>query len=242
MTRQVKMIGIVGGMSWASTITYYRMINEETIRITNGRRCGSVRIVSFDSSEIEQLIKTNSWSALADRIEDATNVLVGMGCEIIVVASNTAHIAFECCPDRLHDRTMHIADAIVDQLVAIGTTRPGFVGTSATLSGLARGRFANKMGRAPVIPAAEMWTRLDEIVFERLCRGVVCDADKMTIEALLDELRNRGAEHIVLGCTEIGLLFSREEKSQLRLIDSAEVHAAVAARIAIDGVGARLPG
>src|SRR5713101_1630278 len=88
-----KTIGIVGGMSWASTITYYRVVCEETIRITEGKSCGSLKIISFDSSEIERIIEERRWQMLADRISAATRSLVEMGSDIVLVASNTAHVA-----------------------------------------------------------------------------------------------------------------------------------------------------
>jgi aspartate racemase len=228
----VKTIGIVGGMSWASTMIYYRVINEETIRITQGRRCGSLHVISFDSSEVELLIEQKSWQALANKIGEAARSLVQMGSDIILVASNTAHIVFEYYPASLHRRTMHIADALVDRLTTLRTTQPGFIGTSTTLSNLASGRFVRKLGFAPLVPNPDIWNELDEIIFTRLCRGIVFQKDKKTLEMIVRDMRSRGAQQIILGCTEIGLLFSTDEKERLGLLDAAEIHALVAAQYA----------
>lgn len=224
-------------MSWASTMTYYRVVSEETIRITGGRSCGSLRIVSFDSSEIERLIEEQHWQTLANKIATATRLLVEMGCDIVLIASNTAHLAFEHCPAALHERTIHIADALVERLTGLGTGHPGFLGTSAMLSNLTNGRLVRMLGHNPILPRSNTWSELDRVIFTRLCRGVVLQEDKKTLESIIDDMRSRGAKHTILGCTEIGLLFSSREKESLELLDSAEVHASLAARHSI----ARLP-
>jgi aspartate racemase len=230
MSNSPRTIGIVGGMSWASTMTYYRVVSEEIIRITRGRSCGSVHIVSFDSSEIERFIEEQRWQTLANKIAAATHSLVEMGSDIVLVASNTAHLAFEHCPAALHERTIHIADALVERLTALGATCPGFLGTSTTLSNLTNGRLVRMLGYDPVLPPSNTWSELDRMIFTRLCRGVVLQADKKTLESIIDDMSSRGAKHIILGCTEIGLLFSPQQKESMGLLDSAEVHASVAAR------------
>ncbi len=224
-----KTIGIVGGMSWASTITYYRVVCEETIRITEGKSCGSLKIISFDSSEIERIIEERRWQMLADRISAATRSLVEMGSDIVLVASNTAHVAFEQYPSSLHKQTIHIADAIADRLASLGIASAGLVGTSTTLLNLASGRLVRRLGYTPTLPPPRTWSEIDEVIFRRLCRGVIRPKDKEMLVSMLGDMKSRGAARIIVGCTEIGLLFTSDEKEDLGLLDAAEIHASVAA-------------
>ncbi len=234
MTPRMKKIGVVGGMSWASTITYYRVLNEEIIRLTNGARCGSIQVISFDSSEIEKLIEHNQWKALAQRISDASLTLASSGCEIIVVASNTAHIAFDHFPNLLHASTIHIIDAIACRIDKLQTDRVGFLGTSAMLTALNSGRLSRRLGFSLDTPAISTWMELDRMIFDRLCRGSILQEDRAQLVAIVEVMKRRGATQIVLGCTEIGLLFSRDEKAQMCLLDTAELHASAAAHRALD--------
>ncbi len=151
-----------------------------------------------------------------------------MGSDIVLVASNTAHVAFEHCPDSLHMRTFHIADAIADRLVSLRIASAGLIGTSTTLLNLASGRLVRRLGYAPVTPSPRAWSDIDEIIFTRLCRGVIRPNDKEMLVSILGDMKSRGAKRIILGCTEIGLLFTSEEKEELGLLDAAEIHASVA--------------
>jgi aspartate racemase len=229
MSGRAKTIGIVGGMSWASTITYYRVVCEEIIRMTAGQSCGSLRIISFNSNEIEKIIEDRRWQELAEKISNATQCLVEMGSEIIIVASNTAHLAFEQHPASLDKRTIHIADALVDRLTSMGIASVGMVGTSTTSSSIATGRLVRRLGYMPIIPPSDVWRTIDDIIFTRLCRGIIRPEDKELMISILDGIRLRGAARIILGCTELGLLFTSEEKAALGLLDAAEIHASVAA-------------
>lgn len=235
----VKRLGILGGMSWVSSLKYYETINLEILKLTQGTRAADLVLWSFDTTEIEPLIAAGDWQAIAMLLQDAADRFVACGVEGIIIASNTIHRVLEHDFLKLPLPFVDIRDSLLQELRQQSLKRVGFIGTSATMSGDVHQHLLDGgAGIDVVLPPSELWAQIDDMIYNGLCRGERRASDQKLARHLMQAFKALGVDHIVLGCTELGRL--RIETPGITLLDTSEIHARDAARWSVDQVTTRI--
>ena len=224
----MKTIGLIGGLSWESSVEYYRLINQETQRRLGGLHSAQCLMYSFDFGEIEALQAAGNWNAASKRMVDAAMRLEGAGAECIVICSNTMHRMADDIEAALTIPLLHIADATAMPIVAAGIRRVGLLGTRYTMEqDFYRGRMTKGFGLDVRIPNEAGRAIVHRVIYEELVRGLIKLESRRQYQAVIANLKAGGAEAIILGCTEIGLLISPED-SALPSFDTTRLHALAA--------------
>jgi aspartate racemase len=225
----VRRLGILGGMSWVSSLKYYETINLEILKLTGGTRTADLVLWSFDTTQIEPLIAAEDWREIARHLQDAIDRMMACKVEGIIIASNTIHRVLEQNHLNLPVPFIDIRDSLLNELCRQSITRVGFVGTSATMKGdIYRHLFDGSIGVDVVLPPQDLWADIDDMIFNGLCRGVRRDDDQKLARRGMRWFKQQGVGHVVLGCTELSRL--RIETAGLALLDTSEIHARDAAR------------
>lgn len=224
----MKTIGLIGGLSWESSVEYYRIINQETQNRLGGLHSARCLMYSFDFDEIETLQAAGDWEAATRRMIEAALSLQRGGAECIVICSNTMHrMADDVCA-AVDLPLLHIADATADAILAAGWRKAGLLGTRFTMEqDFYRGRLVNRFGLDVIIPSAANREIVHRIIYEELVRGIVNASSRAQYQTVIDDLRADGAQAVILGCTEIGLLI-QSQHSPLPLFDTTLLHARAA--------------
>jgi len=231
----MKTIGLLGGMSWESTIPYYRIINERVAETLGGLHSARILLYSADFDEIETLQREDRWREAGELLADAAVSLQGAGAQCLVMCTNTMHKVVPQIETRLDVPILHIADATADAVHAAGMKTVGLLGTAFTMEqDFYRGRLEGAHGLAVLVPRADSRRRVHDVIYSELCRGVVSSTSRAQFKEVVSELSGMGAEGVILGCTEIGLLL-RPEDVALPLFDTTRLHAEAAAAFALDG-------
>jgi len=221
----VKTIGLIGGLSWESSIEYYRIINQETQKRLGGLHSASCLMYSFDFGEIEALQSAGDWDAATERIADAARKLQLAGADCIVICSNTMHLMADALEAALALPLIHIADATAKPILAGGFRKVGLLGTRFTMEkDFYRGRMIERFGLEVLTPDACGRAIVHDIIYKELVRGLIRAESRREYQAVIDELRDSGAEAVILGCTEIGLLIKPEDCA-LPAFDTTVLHA-----------------
>jgi aspartate racemase len=219
----MKTIGLIGGMSWESSAHYYRILNEETARRLGGLHSAEVILHSVDFAPIEELQRADDWPAAGERLAEVAQGLVAAGAQVLGLATNTMHIVADEVTAGLDARFVHIADPTAEALTADGFGKVGLLGTRFTLEKpFYRERLAAR-GLDVLVPEVDV-TNLNGIIYEELCKGIVTDASRRRYVSAIELLAARGAEAVILGCTEIGMLID-DSVSPLPVYDTTELHA-----------------
>ena len=219
----MRTIGLIGGMSWESSAHYYRILNEETARRLGGLHSAEVILHSVDFTPIEEMQRADDWQAAGVRLATVARGLVAAGAEVLGLATNTMHIVADEMTAGLDARFVHIADPTADALLADGFGRVGLLGTRFTLEKpFYRERLAAR-GLDVLVPEVDV-TNLNGIIYEELCKGIVTEDSRRRYVAAIELLAARGAEAVILGCTEIGMLID-DSASPLPVYDTTELHA-----------------
>jgi aspartate racemase len=221
---KVARIGLLGGMSWVSSLEYYRIINTRILDLTAGRSAADLILFSFDTVHIEAFIARQDWRAIAGELLAARAHLLAAGARVVAVASNTIHNAVDPREWTTGPAFVHIFAATLDEIRRRDVRCVGLIGTSATLRGrtyapLIRG----DAGIRCLVPDEALWSDLDRIIFDELCRDARKAASARLVEAEVERLQDCGAECIVLACTELRELVAFDQA--VPLIDTTEVHA-----------------
>ena len=224
----MKKIGILGGMSWESTITYYKVINEMIGRYQGGNVSADMLIRSLDLALIDSYQSCGRWDMVAEILCEAAKELEQMGADFLIMASNTVHKVYDQVQDAVNVPVLHIADATVESIKTEGLKRVGLLGTRYTMEGdfLKEKLIARDV--EVIVPPKARWDRIHKAIFEEACIGTVSLETKAMFRQVIKELQAQGAEGIILGCTELGLLIESSD-SPLKLFDTAELHAQMAA-------------
>ncbi|APZ98453.1 aspartate racemase [Sphingopyxis sp. QXT-31] len=229
----MKMIGMIGGMSWESSAEYYRLINRDVrgrLGPTASARC---LLWSFDFSEIERLQNAGDWNALTAMMIDAARRLEAGGAELLIICTNTMHLMADAVQAAVSVPLLHIADVAADRLHAAGIEKAGLLGTAFTMEkDFYRDRLAARHGLSVVVPGAEDRAVAHRIIYDELVAGVVTEASRDAYRAIIARLVDAGAEAIILGCTEIMLLVQPED-SPVPLFDTTTLHATAAVEMVI---------
>ena len=231
----MKTIGLIGGMSWESTQTYYRLINQHVRTALGGLHSAKVVLYSVDFAEIEALQHQGNWQATAEILAAASKAVEAAGADFLVLCTNTMHKVAEPLEAAVSIPLLHIADATAQVLQQQGITCVGLLGTRFTMEQAFYIERLQRHGIEVVVPTEPQRERVHSVIYQELCLGVVkadAKADYLNIVASLAE---RGAQGVILGCTEIGLLIQQADTS-VPLFDTTEIHAAQAVQRALGSV------
>jgi aspartate racemase len=229
----MKMIGLIGGMSWESSAEYYRILNRgvrDRLGPTASARC---LLWSFDFSEIERLQHEGDWSGLTARMIDAARRLEAGGADVLLICTNTMHRMAEEVQDAVSVPLLHIADPTAEQIKAAGFKRIGLLGTAFTMEqDFYKGRLRDLHGLDVIVPDDDDRVIMHQIIYEELVTGKVTSAARDAYRQVIDRLAASGAEAVILGCTEIMLLVKPED-SPVPLFDTTALHAEAAVAMAL---------
>ncbi|HNQ22883.1 MAG TPA: aspartate/glutamate racemase family protein [Phycisphaerae bacterium] len=229
----MKTIGLIGGMSWESSVTYYRTINEHVARRLGGLHSAPCVLWSFDFSEIHRLQHEDRWDEATKRLSDAGVALRDAGADFLVICTNTMHKMADAVQAAAGLPLLHIADSTAERIQAAGLRHVGLLGTRFTMEeDFYRGRLAERHGLEVSIPSAAEREFLHSVIFGELCRGIVTDTSRRRCRAIIDKLTDGGCGGMILGCTELGLLITPGD-SPVPLFDTAIIHAEAAAALAV---------
>ena len=228
----MKTIGLIGGMSWESTVPYYQLINEYVKKELGGLHSAKIALYSVEFDEIEKCQSEDRWDDAAKILADAAVGLEKCGADFILICTNTMHKVYAQVQAAVSVPLIHIADATGDALKAAGIRKVGLLGTRYTMQQeFYKGRLA-EAGFDVAVPPEEMIGELNRIIFEELCVGEIKEDSRAYFARAIGELKKEGCEGVILGCTEIGLLV-RPEDSVLPVFDTTVIHAEAAAKKAL---------
>ena len=229
----MRTIGLIGGMSWESTLEYYRLINQGVAGRLGGLHSARCLLYSVDFAEIERLQSAGDWEATATILADAAARLERGGADFIVLCTNTMHIVADAITAAVSVPLLHIADATANAIRAAGVRTVGLLGTRFTMEQeFYLGRLRDQHGLTVVVPEASDRELVHSVIYTELCRGDIQPQSRAAYVAVIDRLAAMGAEAVILGCTEIGLLI-RPADSPLRLFDTTRIHAEAAVERAL---------
>lgn len=229
----MKTIGLLGGMSWESTQTYYRLINEGVKARLGGLHSAKLVLFSVDFAEIEALQHEGDWPATADILSGAAVALQKAGADFLVIGTNTMHKVAPEIEQASQIPLLHIADATAQLLNQDGITRVGLLGTRFTMEqAFYRDRLENA-GIEVITPDEDQRAEVHRVIYEELCRGEIIPESRTSYLDIVASLSGRGAQAVILGCTEIGLLI-RQADTEVPLYDTTEIHAAQAVELALN--------
>lgn len=229
----MKTVGLIGGMSWESTVTYYQIINETIKRELGGLHSAKLLLYSVDFSEIEEYQANGEWSKSAEVLSDAAVNLEKAGADYIVICTNTMHKVAPEIQKNISIPIIHIAEATANELKSKGISKVGLLGTKYTMT---QEFYKSKLienGIDVVIPGQEGVEAVNNIIYNELCLGIISEDSKKKYLDIIAELEEMGAEGVILGCTEIGLLIKQED-TKLPVFDTTQIHATKAALLAIE--------
>lgn len=229
----MKTIGMIGGMSWESSLEYYRIINERVAQKLGGVHSAKSLMLSVDFAEIETLQREGRWDEATQSMVEAAQALQLGGADFIVICTNTMHKMAEDVAASVSIPLLHIADATAAQIVARGLKRIGLLGTRFTMEeDFYKGRLEKKFALDVLTPDQADRDIVHRVIYEELVLGKIEPASKAEYLRIIHKLQERGAEGIILGCTEIGLLVKQSDCS-LPLFDTTLLHAEAAVELAL---------
>lgn len=230
----MRTIGLIGGMSWESSAEYYRIINQQVRDRLGPLRSAQILLYSVDFGPVEQAQHAGRWDDAAQILQDAARRLQAGGADCIVLCTNTMHLVAPQIEAAVSVPFLHIADAAGAAAVKANTLTVGLLGTAFTMEqDFLKARLAAQSLNV-LVPDADERRAVHRIIYEELCVGVISEASRQVYQQAIANLAARGAQAIILGCTEIGLLI-KPEHSDLPLLDTTELHAQAAVAFALGG-------
>ena len=219
-----KVIGLLGGMSWPSTLTYYRDLNKAVQARLGGSHSARVLIWSDDYHAIERMQLAGDWVAAGDSLARAATRLEAAGAELLGIACNTMHRVSAAVRARTATPLVDLVDATADAAAALSIVRPALLGTRFTAEmGMFQGKFGVR-GISSVLPSPKDQQLLDQIIYGELCVGVVTERSRKTLTTLMTKVLEDGADAIVLACTELNLLMDARQVHAAPVLDTTRVH------------------
>ncbi|KAA3654232.1 MAG: aspartate/glutamate racemase family protein [Proteobacteria bacterium] len=229
----MKTIGLLGGMSWESTVSYYQAINRGVNAALGGLHSARVMLASVDFGPIEAAQHRGDWDATAQMLTAAARSVEAGGADFLLICTNTMHKVAPQIEAALSIPLLHIADATAEVLRADGVRCVGLLGTRFTMAqDFYTGRLRERFGLDVRVPGAEEQDLVHRVIYDELCHGVVSDASRARYLEIITGLHAQGAEAVILGCTEIALLVQAEHTA-VPLYDTTAIHAAAAVRRAL---------
>ncbi len=224
----MKKAGLLGGMSWESTVTYYQIINRIIGERLGGNHSADMAIRSLNLETVDGHQRRGQWDAVADMLCQAAKELETLGVDFIVMASNTVHKVYDAVQGAVSVPVLHIAEPTVEAVQRAGMRTVGLLGTRYTMEGEFLKEKLEDAGMNVVVPDAEQMERIHEAIFREACVGNIKEETRNLFRQVILDLKRRGAQGVILGCTELGLLVC-EEDSCLPIFDTAVLHAEKAA-------------
>ena len=229
---KLKTIGLIGGMSWESTVTYYKIINETVKERLGGLHSAKCILYSVDFQEIEECQANGNWEKSGEILGEAANNLEKAGADFIVICTNTMHKVVDQIKEKISIPILHIAEMTAEKILEKGLKNIALLGTKYTMEqDFYKSKLIEK-GINVIIPDKNDIEIINKVIYEELCLGTINSNSKKKFLEIVDKLRNKGAEGIILGCTEIGLLIKNED-TDVPLFDTAIIHAEQAAMYSI---------
>ena len=224
----MKTIGLIGGMSWESTVTYYKIINETVKEKLGGLHSAKCILYSVDFQEIEECQANGNWEKSGEILGEAANNLEKAGADFIVICTNTMHKVINQIKEKISIPILHIAEMTAEKILEKGLKNIALLGTKYTMEqDFYKSKLIEK-GINVIIPDKNDIEIINKVIYDELCLGTINSNSKKKFLEIVDKLRNKGAEGIILGCTEIGLLIKNED-TDVPLFDTAVIHAEEAA-------------
>ncbi|MCA8864025.1 MULTISPECIES: aspartate/glutamate racemase family protein [unclassified Halomonas] len=221
----MRVIGVLGGMSWESTQGYYRALNEGVKAALGGFHSAKIVLVSVDFAEIEALQQQGDWHAAGELLGNAAQSVERAGADCLLIATNTMHKVAPAIEQAITIPLLHIADTTAEQLTADGITRVGLLGTRFTMEqDFYIGRLEKQFGIEVVVPDQSERDTIHRVIFDELCQGRVEDVSRQRYLAIIDSLHAQGAQAVILGCTEIAMLVN-QRNTTVPLYDTTALHA-----------------
>ncbi len=229
----MKTIGLLGGMSWESTVGYYRAINEGVKESLGGLHSAKIAMFSVDFAPIEKLQHEDDWQGTEKILVEAAKSVESAGADFLLICTNTMHKISPQIESALTIPVLHIADATAEYLLQLGINTVGLLGTSFTMEqDFYKGRLKDKHGLNVIVPNQEDKKIVHDVIYNELCLGTVNPRSKSEYLRIIEALSNNGAEAVILGCTEIGMLMGQSD-TDVTLVDTMLVHAQKAVEYAI---------
>lgn len=229
----MKTIGLLGGMSWESTVTYYEIVNEWVNQKLGGLHSAQVILYSVDFAEIEQCQANGDWAKSAELLSTAAKNLEKAGADFIVLCTNTMHKVAPQIQRSIGIPVVHIAEATADALSLHHITRVALLGTKYTMTQDFYKEKLESAGISVLIPNEPEIEAVNHIIYDELCSGIISEASKQQYLQIIERLAGQGAQGVILGCTEIGLLI-RQEDTDLPVFDTTKIHATKAAALSLE--------
>ncbi len=224
----MKTIGLIGGMSWESSLLYYQIINETVKKRLGGLHSAQCLLWSFDFAEIENLQAAGDWGQATERMIDAAQKLERGGADCIVICTNTMHRMAPAIQKVVDLPLIHIADATAEKIRSAGLDTIGLLGTAYTMTqAFYKGRLTDNFGLNVLVPDEPGIQTVHDIIYDELVLGLVKDDSRQQYQQIIGQLQEQGAQGVILGCTEITLLI-KPEHTDLPVFDTTYLHAVAA--------------
>ena len=224
----MKTIGLIGGMSWESTQSYYQLLNQGIKNKLGGLHSAKIVLVSLDFAEIAMLQQQQDWPQMAEILIKAAKQVEAAGADYLLICTNTMHKLAEQVQAAVAIPLLHIADAVGENLIQHNFKKVALLGTQFTMEqDFYKQRLADKFAIDVLIPDAQGRETVHRVIYDELCKGIISPESKAEYLTIIDDLTQQGAEAIILGCTEIALLVQQSDTS-IPLLDSTALHCAMA--------------
>jgi aspartate racemase len=234
---QLKTIGLIGGMSWESTIPYYRQINETVKERLGGLHSAKIILYSVDFHDVERLQHAGNWQAAGELLADAARSLESAGADFLVLCTNTMHKVAPAIEAAVHIPLFHIADPTAIAIKDAGFSKIGLLGTRFTMEqDFYRDRLRERHGLQVLIPEQADRDIIHRVIYDELCLGRIVPDSRAQFRRIVEGLVRQGAEAVILGCTEISLLIGQQDAA-VPLFDTTGIHARKAAHRALSEAG-----
>ncbi|KKA44350.1 MULTISPECIES: aspartate/glutamate racemase family protein [Salinivibrio] len=221
----MKTIGLLGGMSWESTVSYYTAINHGIKERLGGLNSAKICMYSVNFAEIEELQHKGLWDKTAQILSDAAVSIEAGGADFLLICTNTMHKVAPQIESHISIPILHIADATAETLILHGIRKVGLLGTRFTMDqDFYKKRITDKYGISVVVPSSEDKNTIHNIIYEELCQGIITEQSRDAYLKVIDKLKHEGAEAVILGCTEIALLV-QQKHTNVPLFDTTAIHA-----------------
>jgi len=234
----MKTIGLIGGMSWESTVGYYRLINEGVKKSLGGLHSAKMVLHSVDFDPIQKLQHDGNWEGTAEILSTAAIGLQAAGADFFLICTNTMHKVSPQVERAVEIPLLHIADATADYLAGKGIKTVGLLGTAFTMEDdFYKGILTDGYGLKVLVPDDADRKIVHDVIYQELCLGQFMEASKARYLRIIEHLSGKGAEAVILGCTEIGMLVNQTD-TDVELCDTTAIHAAKAVEYAVQGSSA----
>ena len=229
----MKVIGLIGGISWESSLEYYRIINKAVKERLGGFHSAKCILYSLDFDEVVRLQHEGKWHELARLMTNAAVKLEWAGAELLLICANTMHKVADHVQERVRIPLIHIIDVTAERILERGIKRVGLLGTRFTMEdGFYRKRMGERFNIEVLLPDKDERELVHRIIYEELCQGVIRQSSKESIRKIIERLKLKGAEGIILGCTELPLLIKQGDVD-IPVFDTTKIHAIAAVEHAL---------